>query len=137
MIFWPGGFIVVFIVAGQAAAYLLATHLSGDPDYVDLHGWPLGIGCFASATTCWLLDTRVNKALDHALPIARTGRVRAGWLHGFASRPIRWCSAGMVVIGVLLCFYRRTPEQLWHFRQDQISRLEAGHARHDAPPAHP
>ena len=137
MIFWSGGLIVVFIFAGQAAAYPIATHLSGNPNYVDLHGWPLGVDCFASATLCWLLDAWVNNALDRALPVARTGRAREGWLHALTFHPIRWCSAGMVVIGVLLCFYHRTPEQLWRSRQDQASRLEAPRTHHDVPPANP
>ncbi len=99
MILWTGWeiLVVVFILVGQAAAYLIATRLSGDPDYIDLHGWPLGVGYFAAAVMCWLLDSRVT---GHSI----RGRPRAFILH-----PIRWCGGGMVVIGVLLCFYQRTP----------------------------
>ena len=137
MIFWSGGFIVIFIFAGQAAAYLLATYLSGDSDYVDLHGWPLGAGYCASAVMCWLLDARVTKSLGRLGADAQTGRPRQSWLRFFAFHPNLWCSGAMVVIGVLLCFYHRTPEQLWRSRQEQAARLEARRLHHDVPPATP
>ncbi len=120
-IFWQF-YVVLSVIVGQAAAYLAATYLSGNPDYIDLHGWPLGVGYFASAAMCWLLDLWINKSLDLALPLVRTGRTHQGWRRGFLLRPIRWVSAGMVMIGILLCFYHRTPEQLWRARQDQAAR---------------
>ena len=126
MILWTGWevLVVLFIFVGQAAAYLLAAHLSGDPDYVDLHGWPLGVGYFAAAAMCWLLDARVTRSLDRAWRDARTGRPLQERPRAFAIHPIRWCGGAMVIIGVLLCCYHRTPEQLWRSRQARAVRTE-------------
>ncbi|MBE7211829.1 MAG: hypothetical protein INR65_12490 [Gluconacetobacter diazotrophicus] len=119
MILWTGweALVVLFIFVGQAAAYLLAAHLSGNPDYIDLHGWPLGVGYFASAAMCWLLDRRVTRTLDRVWPVSEAGHPSRDRPRAFALHPIRWCGGAMVVIGVLLCFYHRTPEQLWRSRQ--------------------
>ena len=136
MILWTGWeiLVVVFILVGQAAAYLLAAHLSGDPDYIDLHGWPLGVGYFVSAALCWLLDRRVTGSLDRAWRDPGTGRPIQGKPRAFALHPIRWCGGAMVVIGVLLCFYHRTPEQLWQSRQATAARMEARRGHHEPPP---
>ena len=99
MILWTGWevLVVVFILVGQAAAYLIATYLSGDPDYIDLHGWPLGVGYFAAAVMCWLLDSRVTKSVARAWHGPETGRPLQSRPRAFALRPIRWCGGAMVV----------------------------------------
>ena len=136
MILWTGWevLVVVFIFAGQAAAYLIATHLSGDPDYIDMHGWTLGVGYFASAVMCWLLDIRVTRSLDRAWRDPKTGRPLQGRPRAAAFHPIRWCGGALVVIGVLLCFYHQTPEQLWQSRQAEAARMEARRLHREPPP---
>ena len=135
MILWTGWevLVVVFILVGQAAAYLIATHLSGDPDYIDMHGWALGVGYFASAALCWLLDARVTRSLDRAWRDPKTGSPLQGRPRAFALHPIRWCGGAMVMIGVLLCFYHRTPEQLWQSRQAEAARM-ARQRQHEPSP---
>ena len=137
MILWTGWevLVVVFILVGQAAAYLIAAHLSGDPDYIDLHGWPLGVGYFAAAMMCWLLDSRVTRSLDRTGRDLETDHPIRGRPRAFVFRPIRWCGGAMVVIGVLLCFYHRTPEQLWRDRQARAARMEARPRHYESPPA--
>ena len=137
MILWTGWevLVVVFIFVGQAAAYLLATHLSGDPDYIDLHGWPLGVGYFASAAMCWLLDARVTRTLDRAWRDPKTGHPLRDRPRVFTLHPIRCCGGAMVVLGVLLCCYHRTPEQLWQSRQPGAARTQAPRPPHEPLPA--
>ena len=137
MILWTGweALVVVFIFVGQAAAYLIATHFSGDPDYIDLHGWPLGVGYFVSAAMCWLLDRRVTKSVARAWLDPRTGNPLPGRPRAFALHPIRWCGSAMVVVGILLCFYHRTPEQLWQSRQVRAARMETRRLHQEPSPA--
>ncbi len=136
MILWTGWeiLVVVFILVGQAAAFVIATQISGNPDYTDLHGWTLGIGYFAAAVMCWLLDARVTRGLDDlagrgssATPSPQD-RPRA-----FALHPIRWCAGALVVIGVLLCCYHRTPEQLWRSRQARAAKSNTPHTDQASP----
>ena len=99
-----------------------------------MHGWALGVGYFASALMCWLLDARVTRLLDRAWRDPKTDRSCQARPRTFALHPIRWCGAAMVVIGVLLCFYHRTPEQLWQSRQTQAARMETRRTHHEPPP---
>ena len=137
MILWTGWevLVVVFIVVGQAAAFVIATQVSGNPDYTDLHGWTLGLGYFAAALMCWLLDARVTRGLDD---LAGRGSRATKWPQdrprAYTFHPIRWCGGAMAVIGVLLCCYHRTPEQLWQSRQARAARLNTPHTN-QAPPS--
>ena len=116
-----------------STAYGLATHLSGDPDCIDVHGWPQGVGDFAAAM-CWLLDARVTKSFDRSWYDPETGSFLPDRPRAFTLHPIRWCGGAMVVLGVVLCCYHRTPHKLWQSRQRRAARLEAPPTHLEPPP---
>ena len=135
MILWTGWevLVVVFILVGQAAAYLIAMHLSGDLGYIDMHGWALGAGCFAPAMMCRLLDAWVTKSIDRAWRDPQTGPPpgSAPCVRLAPDPLVQWYHRGDRRRAL---FYHQTPEQLWQSLQAETARMEAWHRQHEPSP---
>ncbi len=128
MIIWSGlGFLVIVIViACEVATSMVATQLTGNPDYLQLHGWVIGLGLLASAVVCWLLGNYLSNAGARTLIDPQTGgQVVYRRRHSLFFIPMRWWGVLLVLGGIAACFVNQTPEELQQQRADRAAKQEA------------
>ncbi len=132
MIIWSGlGFLVVAIAfVCELVAQLLATQLTGNPDYYTMHGWVGGLGLFVAGGFCLLLGSYLNNSGGRVLTDPKTGEtVVYRRRHSLFFIPMQWWGVLLVIGGTVLSFQHKTPEELQQNRVDHAAKQEGQNPR--------
>jgi hypothetical protein len=127
MIIWSGfGFLVLpIVIAGIYLSGLLTGQLASDPDYYDLHGWPMGVGIALSGVACWFIGRRMHASGSQTLIDPKTGgTVVLHRRHSLFFIPVQWWVVILVPIGAVMLTIHKTPEELTQSRAEQAIKKE-------------
>jgi phosphotransferase system glucose/maltose/N-acetylglucosamine-specific IIC component len=135
MIIWSGFGILVapIIIACLMAAGALTGQFSSDPDYFDLHGWPMGMGVVLSGVVCWFLGRHFQASGSQTLIDPKTGNpVVLHRRHSFFFIPMHWWAVLLIPFGLYASTINKTPEEVKQDRIEQAMKKEQRAAAREA-----
>lgn len=127
MIIWSGlGFLVVpIVIAWLVLSVILTGRFSSDPDYFQLHGWPMALGLVASAVCCWILGRFLRASGAQTLIDPRTGApVILRRRHSLFFVPVQWWAPILLVMALGFWTVNKTPEELKQEKEERAAKME-------------
>ena len=134
MIIWSGlGILVVPIVIVCLVLSMIFTgRFSSDPDYFELHGWPMALGFLSAAISCWFLGRRLHASGSQTLIDPQTGApVILRRRHTLFFIPMQWWGLILVLFSLMASTVNKTPEELKQDKEERAARKEERAAARD------
>ena len=127
MLIWSGSGILVLVIVGVCVFFsnIFTGQLAADPDYFDLHGWPMGAGILAAAVICWFLGRHLRASGAQTLIDPNTRQpVTFYRRHTLFFIPMHWWGLILAFIALPMLGTHKTPEQLSQDRRESALRKQ-------------